>query len=72
MQILIFEDEFGYIFEPYAEEDIATYWVSPLATQRLWDAYWVPYDMPRVSRYLFSHLWSLGEIRPWSNRPVLE
>ena len=72
MQILVFEDEFGYILEPYSDEDLPTYWVSPFGTQRLWDAYWVPYDMPRVSRYLFTHLWGLGEIRQWEHRPVGE
>ena len=71
MRVLVFEDTFGYIVEPYATESLPTYWISPAGTQRLWDAYWEPYNQPRVSRYLFSVLWGHGEIREWAHRPVV-
>ena len=70
MRVLVFSDEHSYCIEPYGEEIAQTYWVSTPATERLWRAGWVPYDMPRVSRYLFAVLWSRGEIRYWEHRPV--
>ena len=71
MQVLLYTDEHSYIMEPYGEEeDTQSYWVSVPATERLWRAGWIPYDQPRVSRYLFAVLWSRGEIRYWQHRPV--
>ena len=72
MQVLITSDDFGFIIEPYGiEEHVQTYWVSVIGTDRLWRAGWVPFDMPRVSRYVFDQLWSCGEIRQWNHRPVV-
>ena len=69
MQVLITQDQFSYVIEPYGTEDRPTYWVSPLATQLMWDAGWRPYEMPRLSKPLFSSLWSHRQIRRWEDRP---
>ena len=39
MQVLVSEDEFGYIMEPYGEELLDTYWVSDEGRDRLLAAF---------------------------------
>ena len=70
MQVLVYEDDMSYIIEPYGIEDEITFWCSAYATRRLWDAGWEPYTQPRISRYLFAHLWQQGEIREWPHKPL--
>jgi hypothetical protein len=64
MLLFLYEDEFGWIYEPHGEEALC-YNLAFDGRELLRAAGWRPYEMHRVSRYLHESFLIDGLLEPY-------